>query len=888
MTTPQRPQSSDPSDRASRMQRIVEDCLSRRAGGEDVSDDQLIDSHPDLMPELRDELRKLALVERARAEAARTARLPEAGSSELDDRFAEPLPDWFPGYDVVRELHRGGQGVVYQAIQKSTKRKVAIKVMREGPFAGPRDRSRFEREVQILGQLNHPGIVRIHESGTAAGNFFYVMDYISGQALDTYTAGDRRSIDATLHLFVKVCEAVNAAHLRGVIHRDLKPSNIRVDSAGEPHVLDFGLAKLATQPLTEESQPRVMSLTGQFIGSLPWASPEQAEGSPEKIDTRTDVYSLGVVLYQMLTGQFPYPVTGNMREVLDNILTVEPARPRTIRPQIDDEVETLVLKCLRKERERRYQTAGELARDVLHYLAGEPIEAKRDSGWYMLRKTVGRYRVPVLVSVSFVVLIAVFAVTMTLMYQHAEQQAREAELYATFLDEMLASVDPDLAAGRDVTLLRDLLDKAAGRVADVADQPEVEAGVRNTIGRTYLKLGQYDDAVLHLDAALQTRRRLYGDEHLDVAETLNNLAWALKERNDYHAAEPLYREALATRQKLLGDEHELVAQVLNNLGQLEYARGEFDVAEPLLRQALDMRLRLLGAEHRDVASSLANLGSLLRDRGETAEAEQLLRQALATRRKLSGDHPHTAVSLNKLGLLLREKGNTPEAEQLFREALDMRRRLLGEDHPHLAVAKHSLGLVLCDLGNYEEAEQLFLQALTRWRAQLGAEHRHVASAHHALAWVLHIQGRSAEAEEHCRAALAIRENKLGDKHLGTAASLGLLGQILLDSDRATEAEQRLRDALEVLQDTLGEGHWRVARGQSALGACLAGLGRFDEAEPLLLEGYAAIGRACGSDDGRTREALQRLIELYEAWGKPEKADEYRALLPEADESSDDD
>ena len=886
MTTPQRPQNSDPTDRTSRIQQIVEDCLSRRGGGEDVSDDQLIDSHPDLMPELRDELRKLALVERARAEAAKTARLPEAGSSELDDRFAEPLPDWFPGYDVVRELHRGGQGVVYQAIQKSTKRKVAIKVMREGPFAGPRDRSRFEREVQILGQLDHPGIVRIHESGTAAGSFFYVMDYISGQALDAYTVGDGRAIDATLRLFVKICEAVNAAHLRGVIHRDLKPSNIRIDAAGEPHVLDFGLAKLATQPLTEESQPRLMSLTGQFIGSLPWASPEQAEGSPEKIDTRTDVYSLGVILYQMLTGEFPYPVTGNMREVLDNILTVEPDRPRTLRPQIDDEVETLVLKCLRKERERRYQTAGELARDVQHYLAGEPIEAKRDSGWYMLTKTLNRYQVPVVVCAAFVVLIAVFAVTMTLMYQHADRQARKAELYAAFLDQTLASVDPDVAAGRDVTLLRALLDEAAERAADVADQPEVEAAVRNTIGRTYLKIGDYDDAVLHLKAALRIRRRLYDDEHLDVADTLNNLGWALKERNDYTAAEPLYREALAIRQALLGDEHELVAQVLNNLGQLEYARGEFDVAEPLLRQALEMRLKLLGEEHRDVASSLANLGSLLRDRGETAEAEQLLRQALATRRKLFGDHPHTAVSLNKLALLLRDEGALGDAEQLFRESLDMRRRVLPEDHPHIVVSLHNLGLVLHAQGDYEAAEPLFREAIASWCKQLGDDHLDVASARHALAWVLHAQGRSAEAEEHCRRALAIREDKLGDRHPRTAGSLDLLGQILVDTDRAAEAEQPLRDALEVLQDTLGEGHWRVARSQSALGACLAALDRFDEAQPLLLESYSAIERACGPEDGRTREALQRVIELYEAWGKPEQADRYRALLSDLPDASD--
>ncbi|MHC4611415.1 MAG: serine/threonine protein kinase, partial [Planctomycetota bacterium] len=313
--------------------------------------------------------------------------------------------DSFRGYTIVREAHRGGQGVVYQAIQKGTKRKVAIKVMKEGPFAGPTDKARFEREVLVLGQLNHPNIVAIHDSGSAAGSFYYVMDYVSGRPLDVHMASDHRSIDDTLRLFAKICEAVSAAHLRGVIHRDLKPSNIRIDAEGKPHVLDFGLAKVATGTVTNASQPQVMTMTGQFVGSLPWASPEQAEGAPGKIDVRTDVYSLGVVLYQMLTGKFPYAVVGNMRDVLDRIMKAEPARPSTVRKQINDEVETIVLKCLAKERERRYQTAGELGRDVVRYLAGEPIEAKRDSAMYVLRKQVGKHRVPLGVAVGFLLLL---------------------------------------------------------------------------------------------------------------------------------------------------------------------------------------------------------------------------------------------------------------------------------------------------------------------------------------------------------------------------------------------------------------------------------------------------------------------------------------------------
>ncbi|MEP0844171.1 MAG: protein kinase [Phycisphaerae bacterium] len=334
----------------------------------------------------------------------------------------------FPGYTLLGEIHRGGQGVVYQAVQKATRRRVAIKVMREGPFAGPRDKARFEREVQVLAALNHSHIVTIHDSGIVEGRFYFVMDYIPGRPLDAHLAdGEARGVEELLALFVKVCDAVNAAHLRGVIHRDLKPGNIRVDPEGEPHVLDFGLAKVAGGEVTDGPRPQAMTVTGQFVGSLPWAAPEQAEGAPAKIDVRTDVYSLGVILYQMLTGRFPYEVIGNMRDVLDRIMKAEPARPSSFRRQINDEVETIVLKCLAKERERRYQSAGELARDIRHYLAGEPIEAKRDSALYVLRKTLRRFRLAIGLAAAFALLIAGSTVGLSVLYYRADRARQDAE-----------------------------------------------------------------------------------------------------------------------------------------------------------------------------------------------------------------------------------------------------------------------------------------------------------------------------------------------------------------------------------------------------------------------------------------------------------------------------
>ena len=372
--------------------------------------------------------------ESVRADRSTKSWAASRGASD-ESRLQPPIRIRVPeiaGYEDLEELGRGGQGIVYGAMQHSTQRKVAIKVLLAGAWAPEKHKRRFQREVELIAALQHPHIVRLYDSGlTDEGYPYYVMEFIAGVGLDELIAAvsggqpwvlsgyehlavireekpNRRApscfaMRSVLELMAKVCEAVAYAHQRGMIHRDLKPSNIRIDTQAEPHVLDFGLGKqlLGTPPNSSGAQ---VSSTGEFMGSLAWASPEQTEGLPDRIDARADVYSLGIILFQMLTGQFPYPVVGGFRQVLDRIKNAEPLRPSTLRKDLDDEVDTIVLKCLAKEPERRYQDAGELARDVRHYVADEPIEAKSESVTYCLRKRLRQHRMAVALVVSLVML----------------------------------------------------------------------------------------------------------------------------------------------------------------------------------------------------------------------------------------------------------------------------------------------------------------------------------------------------------------------------------------------------------------------------------------------------------------------------------------------------
>jgi tetratricopeptide (TPR) repeat protein len=892
-------------DQDGRLAQVLVDVLTRRAAGEEIDVGALAAAHPELTPALGEKLRVLRLLERAERGAADVVQEAEPQSVSAD-----VLRRALPGYEILREVHRGGQGVVYQAVQQATKRAVAIKVLSGGPFASPDGRARFAREIETLARVRHPNIVSIHDSGTVLGSSYLVMDFIAGQALDEYQADGVRSVRETLRLFLKICHAVHAAHLRGVIHRDLKPSNIRVDPAGEPHVLDFGLAKLMPGSL-EEPGAAAVTVTGQFVGSLPWASPEQAEGVQEQVDLRTDVYSLGVNLYRMLTGQFPYGVTGRMRDVLDNILHAEPAKPRRLHPAIDDEVETIVLKCLHKDRERRYQTAGELARDIERYLAGELIEAKRDSGWYLLRKTLRRYRWPATIVAGFLIVVTGAALALSVMYTRqtrllaAEEAARRnGQRLQAALENMLVAVS-QVGKGTDLALRRGLLDEAAQAVErELGAEPEARAWAHDMIGRTYRNLGLYDEAEQHLRAALAERQALLGREHPQVATSLNNLGELLTDRNQFAEAEGLFREALTIRQKLFGGEHPDVAQSLNNLGLVMQYRHDYDAAEKLHRAALEMcrRLRgdahpdvvncllqlgnalsnkeeyaaaepvyrqalalvrgLYGDEHRDTAAGKISLAKLLYVRGDYAASEPLFREALATYRRLLGDeHDNVAWGLHRLGVLLHARGDYAGAEQALRESLAIYRKCFGDSDFYVTLVLDSLGTLLLDEGDYAAAQPLFEEALSIWRGRLDEFDPFVLWKGNRLGEMWQLRGDYATAEPLLRAALAHRGERRGVEYPYLARTLNSLAALLLERGDCAEAEALYREALELRRDVLGPEHPDVAQSLVNLGRVLCVQADYEVAEPLLREGLARQRRLLGDDHPQVVRSVSELAAL---------------------------
>ncbi len=820
-----------------------------------------------------------------------------------DDRAAAVAPPAsLPGYKLRREIHRGGQGVVYEAVQESTQRVVAIKVMRDGRFAGPRDRMRFEREVQILAQLRHPNIVAVHDSGVADTAAYFVMDFIAGETLDRFFEASSLSIPARIQVFARICDAVSAAHLRGVIHRDLKPANIRIDDAGAPHVLDFGLAKWTEAAPEHADRTDGVTMTGQFVGSLPWASPEQAEGRIDELDVRTDVYSLGVMLYQALTGRFPYRVSGSLRETTENIVKAEPADPRRINPALDAEVSAIVLKCLRKERGQRYQSAGELGRDLHRYLIGDPIEARGDSLAYVIRKQLARHRAAAGLGLAFALLVfAGLFVSLFFWRQaalardesdraraRAEQSARQfaaeadrALAVSRFLKEMLTAADPTSTKGPQTTVY-ELLQRALKTIdqGDLAGEPLVEAAVRMAIGGTLTSLREDREAAAHVARALELRRRELGEAHKDVAECIFSLGLISSNLGDYAAAEAQYNEALAVLERTGDPAPELRAEMLNGLGQLLRVRGRKREAGAHLEASLALARSAKQTNSMTYATTLNNLALIVRDDGDLTRAAALFEEAMQVIRARHGDeHPYVAALIESIGSIDVQRGDFEPAIPRYFEALSIRRARLGVDHADYTVGLNNVGWLLNRAGMPQAALSYYEEALETRRRVLGPQHPQTAISLNNLALLLAEQGDYAAAEPLHREALAIKRARLGVAHSSTLLQAFNLANTLRRAGRFDEAQEAACEALAAADGQVSRDDVAAAQLAAERAASLLELARHAEAEPLLRDACERLLARLGAEHEQTRAAVDLIVRLYEGRGRPDEARAWRARSP---------
>jgi serine/threonine protein kinase/tetratricopeptide (TPR) repeat protein len=774
-------------------------------------------------------------------------------------------------YKLLQKIGEGGFGVVYMAEQvEPVERKVALKIIKAG-MDTREVIARFEAERQALALMDHPNIAKVLDAGaTAARRPYFVMELVHGIPITDYCDQARLSTAERLQLFMKVCHAVQHAHQKGIIHRDIKPSNVLVtlhDAEAVPKVIDFGVAKALGQKLTEKT---LFTAFQQMIGTPAYMSPEQAEISGLDVDTRSDVYSLGVLLYELLTGVTPFAMEALAKAALDEIRRMiretEPPKPstrlRTLGDKLSDvakqrhtepaalsrlvrgDLDWIVMKCLEKDRTRRYETTNGVADDIQRHLSQEPVSAAAPSTVYRTQKFIRRHKAGLATATALVLLLAAGvvvstwqAVRATRAEHHALAEAEKSRQVAQFLTDMLQGVGPSMALGRDTTMLREILDKTAERVGkDLKNQPLVEAELQNTLGAVYHALGQWRKAeALHREA-LALQRKLLGHEHQEVAASLYNLGTTLRRQNKLAEAEALHREALAMRRKLFGNEHADVASSLDYLARVLGAQGKLAESETLHREALAMRRKLLGDEHADVATSLDNLATTLYLQNKLAEAEALHREALAMRRKLFGnEHPDVTSSLGGLSDDLQAQGRLAEAEATSREVLALRWKLQGSEHPFAAYSLSRLAGLLMLQGKEAEAAALVETHLLELKSKFGPDDRRTLRAMNAVAWHYYLAGRPAEALPLADEAVRRLKVVIGLDDNVTLNTMDTLACVYESLDRLNDATALFAESVARSKTVNGPDDWLTLLEMHNLGVVYRETGRLADAQQLLAE-----------------------------------------------------
>ncbi len=785
-------------------------------------------------------------------------------------RDDSPTPG-VPGCSELREIGRGGQGVVYAAVQTATRRRVAIKVLTDAPGRTRSARMRFERELELVASLHDPRLVQIFDGGTTDdGRPFVVMELVDGVRIDESplvlaaraSGFARPAADPVVSLFADVCEGLDHAHRRGVIHRDLKPSNIFVDPTGTPRVLDFGLAKAAG--LAGEG---FATTTGaRFVGSLPWTSPEQAGGRLDAVDVRSDVYALGATLYNLVTGRPPCPTDLDLRRALDAVIHDSPTAPARLDPRCDRDLEAVILRALEKDPDKRYPTAGEMGRDLRRILAGEPLDARRDNAWRTLVKLAKRRRrLAIGASILAVAAVAVFITTWSL-WRRAVSESRRAEDSLAFFLDAIGSVDP-ARDGADAKLA-DALDRVSAdldrRLGD--DERDAKLKFRIRLRDLYIRLARYDRALAEAEAVVALQRgvehapgsaesRSYWNGEVQRGLILHNL------RRDRDAL-PVYKASYEGLRAGFGDADGDALGALAGMGQVLKGLGQFDDAERALREVMRFTDGQLQTERQSLSRALAadNLSAIAGMFGRFDEAEQHQRETLRLFTLVQGEMgPDALGAESNLGSLLANMQRYADAERVLASTVTKMKQRFGARHPMTLTTIHSLGVALSGAGRLPEADTVLREAYEGRVAALGADASDTLSTLNELALSAERGGKLDEAERLLQLRLESGRRVMRTQPLDGLSALSDLGWFLCLRGRPGDARPLFEELCTTAAGILPPGHWLNADYSANYARCLTDLEQFDQAAERLKAAHAALSEKLGPNDGRTTR-ISKLID----------------------------
>jgi tetratricopeptide (TPR) repeat protein len=725
---------------------------------------------------------------------------------------APQIPPSIGHYRILHLLGEGGMGAVYEAEQDQPRRLVALKVIRAG-WASPELIRRFEQESQALGRLQHPGIAQIYEAGSAETPFgvqpYFAMELIQGKPLVEYAREHKLNTRQRLELMIAVCDAVEHAHQRGILHRDLKPANILVGEDGQPKILDFGLARVTES----DAQATRQTDMGQLLGTLAYMSPEQVLADPLALDTRSDVYALGVILYELLAHKMPYALSNLLHEAVETIRLAEPQKLSSADRAYRGDIETIASKALEKDKERRYSSAAALADDIRRYLRDEPIVARPPSTLYQLRKFARRNKALVTgVAAVFVVLVLGVigstweAVQARRAQKEAEQQTAEAQQQSAIAKAVNDFLQNDLLGQASVfnqskpdpnIRVRTLLDRAAARIGGkFKGQPKVEAAIRKTIGTTYLTMALYPEAQRQLQQALALSSRALGPDNPQTVAIMGNLGLVYIQLGKYPEAEKVLSQAVNAYQSVPGKQSPTDLNVMDDLGLTYGDEGKYAESEALLKKTLDLDRRLLGAEDTDTLQVMQDLARVYVEEGSYGAAEPLDERVLEIeRRTLGPQNAQVFQDMYSLASIYREEGKFPQAEALFRQVLEGWSKILGPENLDTVDAMFGLAAVYASEKKYAQAEELQLKARKIQRRLLGPEHPDVLGEALNLGEIYRREGKYRPSEALLIDTLNSLRRVLGPAHPVTAETLKELSLDYVAEGKYDQAEDLYRRAL---------------------------------------------------------------------------------------------